>query len=218
VTTSAWTAGSTVTVRNLARSDGTVTTATPAIAIRDDERSLALFIPAGTTAKENYLVAPADRATAVGRAAASRFRTHHDRVWAVSSLRVFLPGEAFSVWLFFDHKSEFAGWYGNLEAPFVRTPIGVDTRDHGLDVVADAGGRWRWKDEEEFAQRLELGLDSAEHQRAVRGAGQGFIRRLEAGRFPFDQDWPLWRAPASWAPRPLPPDWNTDFGTAALLR
>ena len=46
-----WRPGDTVIVRNLARSDGSVTTATPTIAIRDQTDLLALYIPVGALAK-----------------------------------------------------------------------------------------------------------------------------------------------------------------------
>ncbi|HVN01858.1 MAG TPA: DUF402 domain-containing protein [Caulobacteraceae bacterium] len=213
-----WAAGETVVVRNIARSDDTVTSALPAIAIGDDDAALALYIPAGTVAKDNYVVPPAERAASVATAAASAARRHVDRTWAAPSLRLYLPGEAFSVWLFFDAGHGFTGWYGNLEAPFVRTALGIDTRDHGLDVVADAKRRWRWKDEDEFAARLARGLDTAEHQTAVRAAGRSFIARLEAGTSPFDDGWPDWRPPAGWTPRDLPDDWRADLGSGPQLR
>ena len=43
-----WSTGDTIVVRNIARSDGTVTMAMPTIAIRDDDEVLALYIPRGT--------------------------------------------------------------------------------------------------------------------------------------------------------------------------
>ncbi|MCB0087144.1 MAG: DUF402 domain-containing protein, partial [Caldilineaceae bacterium] len=60
--------------------------------------------------------------------------------------------------LSFDASGSFTGWYGNIEAPFVRTPLGIDTHDLALDVVATADGQWRWKDEDEFRRRLEVGI------------------------------------------------------------
>jgi protein associated with RNAse G/E len=166
---------------------------------------------------DNYIVAAEDRVAAVGQAPPSAERRHVERRWTVPTIRLYLPGEAFSVWVFFDDEGRFASWYGNLEAPFVRTGIGIDTLDHTLDVVADAKGRWRWKDEPEFARHLELRLDTAEHQARVRAAGEAFIKRLEAGTSPFDQGWPDWRPPSDWVARALPPSWRDDLGTAADL-
>lgn len=213
-----WSAGDTVVVRNIARSDGSVSMAMPTIAIRDDDEILALFIPAGTIAKDNYPVAEDQRAAAMGNLPPSRERRHAERRWHVATLRLHPPGQAFSVWLFRDTQGGVMSWYGNLEAPYRRTPIGIDVRDHALDVVADAQGRWRWKDEDEFARRLELGIDTPEHQAAVRAAGRAFIARLENRATPFDMGWENWRAPNDWRPRALPPGWADDFGTDALLR
>ncbi|MBS0469780.1 MAG: DUF402 domain-containing protein [Proteobacteria bacterium] len=211
-------AGETVVVRNIARSDGSVSMAVPTIAIRDDDEILALYIPVETVALDNYAVPDGERAAAVGTLPSSRGRRHVGRRWQTSILRLHLPGEAFSVWLFPDGQGGVASWYGNLEAPFVRTPIGIDIRDHALDVVADGKGCWRWKDEDEFARRLETGIDTVEHQAAVRAAGQSFIARLETRHAPFDMSWEDWQAPAQWLPRDLPANWQDDFGTHARLR
>jgi predicted RNA-binding protein associated with RNAse of E/G family len=127
-------------------------------------------------------------------------------------VRLHLPGEAFSVYAFYDETHTLIGWYGNLEAPFVRTKIGIDTQDHALDVVADPAGRWHWKDEVEFARRLELGLDTPDHQTSVRRAGEDFIARLCAGDAPFDQRWAEWRPPPNWEARSLPPSWKDALG------
>ena len=46
-------------------------------------------------------------------------------------------------------------WYVNLEAEWVRTPIGFDTRDLILDVtVADDRSSWCLKDEQEINFRI----------------------------------------------------------------
>jgi hypothetical protein len=210
-----WSRGDTVVVRNIARSDGGVSAAMAAIAIADDDEALALFIPVGTAAKDNYVVPTADRVAAVGTLPPSRLRAYADRVWQLNTVRLYLPDTAFSVWLFFSSDGAFSGWYGNLEAPYQRTPIGVDAQDHALDVVADAKGRWMWKDEAEFARRLETGLDSEAHQAAVQAAGREFIGRLEKMAPPFNRGWQNWRAPAAWTPRALPEGWDADYGTHA---
>ncbi|MBL6854511.1 MAG: DUF402 domain-containing protein [Alphaproteobacteria bacterium] len=213
-----WKPGATVVVRNIARSDEGVTAAMAAIAVQDGDDALALYVPVGTVAKDNYVVPEKDRVAAVGMRVASRARLFVERVWQVPTIRLYLPDTAFSVWLFFGTGGAFASWYGNMEAPYQRTPIGVDAQDHGLDVVADAKGRWRWKDEAEFARRLELGVDSAEHQAAVRATGRDFIARLKANASPFNRGWQNWRAPDGWTARALPDGWDADYGTHAPPR
>lgn len=208
-----FTSGQTVVVRNIAHSDGAVTSAIPMLAISDDACCLALYLPVGTASQDNYNITPDDRADAVGESPPSGQRAHVERRWPRPMIRLYLPDRAFSAHLFFDENWSFGGWYGNLEAPYQRTPIGIDSQDHALDVLADAQFRWRWKDEEEFARRLELGLDTTEHQAGVRRAGLEFIEALCCGTPPFDRDWPGWRPPPDWAPPRLPAHWSADYGT-----
>jgi protein associated with RNAse G/E len=203
-------------IRTIANSDGTVVTATPAIVIEDGAKLLAVFIPAGTVAKSNWVVPAAQRVAAVDSMPRSGLRPHH-AVVVPEQVRRYLAGEWFAVGLSVDGEGRLTSWYGNLEAPFVRTPIGIDTRDFTLDVLAYPDGTWRWKDEAEFARRHDVGLDSAAHQHRVRSAGKEFVRRFEQRLWPFDAGWERWRPPSGWAAGPLTPDWAVDFGTDELL-
>jgi len=157
------------------------------------------------------------RADAVHAIVPSRQRQYRELVCRNDSMRLYLPGRGYSVGLIFDENGGFMSWYGNLEAPFVRTALGIDTRDFALDVVATPDGRWRWKDEEEFARRLEVGIDSAAHQARVRAAGRDFIARFERSAWPFNAGWETWRPPAHWQSRSLPEKWAVDLGTHELL-
>ena len=203
-----WSKGQTVVVRNVARSDGTVSSAVPAFCIQDSEHVLALFIPRDTPFKNNYVVSAEKRTEAVTSFLPSAKRAYQDLAWWHDTVRLYLPDKAYSVWLFFDEKGNFTSWYGNLEAPFIRTAIGIDTQDYGLDVVATSEGKWQWKDEAEFQKRLEVGVDSAEHQARVRAAGEDLVQRLENHRFPFSNDWKAWQAPEKWAVPTLPEAWS----------
>lgn len=212
-----WQYGNIITLRNIARSDGTVTTAVPAIVLQDSSDLLAAYIPQGTRFKNNWVVPPEKRVAAVDNIIPSAQRQYRDLAWWHDTIRLYLTGKAFSVWLNFDEQGNFASWYGNLEAPFVRTSLGVDTRDFGLDVVAYPNGRYHWKDEAEFARRLEIGLDSAKHQARVWAAGREFIERFEQNRWPFNLGWDGWRPDKLWPLPSLPPDWAVDLGTGRLL-
>ena len=91
-----------------------------------------------------------------------------------------------------------------LKLPLSVQTSGLDTRDFALDVVATPDGQWRWKDEKEFQRRLELGIDSPEHQAKVRAAGTDFIDRFERMSWPFNAGWERWRPPDDWQLRHLP--------------
>lgn len=208
-----WQRGDRIVVRNIARSDGTVTTALPALVIEDQPTLLALSIPKGTTFKNNWIIPPEQRAASVDAITPSAQRQYKDIITEQNSVRLYLPGKRFAVGLTFDDNGCLISWYGNLEAPFIRTPIGIDSRDYALDVLAYPDGHWRWKDEEEFERRFEVGIDSPTHQARVRAAGQEFISRFENNLSPFSDGWQHWRLPEDWQPPTLPPNWAADFGT-----
>lgn len=212
-----WQTDNTLIVRNIARSDGTVTTAIPTIVIRDDAALLAVYIPRGTLFKNNWVVPPAQRAATVDAIIPSAQRQYRDLVYQRKEIRLYLPGRAYSIGLIFDENDSFVAWYGNLEAPFIRTRMGIDTRDYALDVIAYPNGQWQWKDEAEFARRREVGIDSAKHQVRVRAAGWELIALFERGAWPFNAGWQQWQAPTDWQVRQLPPDWMVDLGSHALL-
>lgn len=212
-TVSRWHPGDTLVVRNIARSDGTVTTAVPTIVIQDSRELLALCIPKGTHYKNNWIVSPDKRAAALTTEMPSAQRVYRDLVMKTDSIRLYLPGFGYSVGLTFNEQGIFAGWYGNIEEPFVHTSIGIDTRDLALDVVATADGQWRWKDEEEFLRRREVGIDTDEKHKWIRNAGLDFIARLENKRWPFNAGWQHWHCPPQWIQRSLPESWSTDWHT-----
>ncbi len=82
-----------------------------------------------------------------------------DYVWDRSHvLRFMREGDAHTVELFWDEGWRFVGWYVNLQAPLVVRGDRFDTTDWALDVVVDPDGSWRWKDEDDFAQALALGV------------------------------------------------------------
>lgn len=210
----------TIILRNIAKSDGSVTTAIPAIVISDDERLLATFIPKGTPFKNNWVIPADQRVALVDGIIPSAERRYKDLSWWNDTIRLYLPGYGYSVWLNFDEGGTVTSWYGNLEAPFVRTPIGIDTRDFALDIVGQLDRSWAWKDKDEFERRLEVGVDSAKHQAKVMTAGKEFIRRFEQNEWPFDQGWESWRLEhnyGEWAPRSLFETWSDDFGSAEIF-
>ena len=93
------------------------------------------------------------------------------------------PGEAYSVWHFWDGpERRFAGWYLNLEEPFRRTSIGYDTQDLELDVWIPIDGSWRFKDEELLEDRVREGRYTEEQRDAIHEPGTRGRRDARAGR------------------------------------
>ena len=126
------------------------------------------------------------------------------------------PGEAYSVWHFWDGPDRrFAGWYLNLEEPHRRTAVGYDPQDLELDVWIPAGERWRFKDEEHLEQRVREGRYTEAQVAAVRRVGGELGAMLDRGERWWDERWasfapePGWRAPA------FPDGWETTPPTEA---
>lgn len=135
--------------------------------------------------------------------------------WRQTSCLVLIrPRARHSLWWVF-RQGRFDGWYVNLEEPASRwsnhVVAGVDTSDHGLDVVVSANRSWRWKDEPEFAEYTgEPGYWTAADAQLIRAEGRSVVAELEAGGFPFDGTWCDFRPDELWAPDPLPaPGWQS---------
>ncbi len=187
----------------------------PARVVSDDDRGLLLWIARDSAVASEVTEAGLGmRAMPFAEWVVSTYRLATGR-WQGPPLLKFLPtGAAHSVWWFRDTHGRFAHWYVNLEEPGVRWDdghlAGVDVVDQDLDVLVHPDGRWEWKDEDEFTERL----DFPEHYwvtdaRAVRAEGERVIALAEAGAFPFDGTWCDFVPPADWTTaRELPPGWD----------
>lgn len=111
--------------------------------------------------------------------------------------------------LLFGVTAEFEGFYVNLEEPLVRTPVGWDFEDHLLDVWIDPDGGWRWVDEDELAEAVELGVFSEREAAAIRAAGERALERVLAGEY---DAWREWRPHPSWQRPELPAGWDAPPG------
>jgi len=127
-----------------------------------------------------------------------------DYTWDRSHvLRFMRAGDAHTVEVFWDLEWNLLGWYVNLQAPLVIAGDRFDTTDWALDVVVDADGSWHWKDEDDFAQAIELGVFDEEGAAAVRAEGERVIAAN-----PWPTGWEDWRPPVDWHPLPLPANWH----------
>jgi Protein of unknown function (DUF402) len=174
----------------------------------DDELGLRMWIPIGAPFWRRLTVDGRDGHTATVEELADA--ELGELTWTGSHVLVYMPpGPASSVWWFFDPDGEFAGWYVNLEDPYARWAGGVDTADHALDLVVGRDRSWRWKDEDEFAERTGHPLYwTAEQAAAIRAEGERLAGLAEAGAFPFDGAWCDLRPDPGWPPLTRPAGWD----------
>jgi hypothetical protein len=206
-----WSPGDSITLRYVGHSDGQVPgkpgvlQGWPYLVVADGPDLLALWMPAGTRIKR---VDMADRG--------NRLRDHvhgehpHDEWRRGDTLRLMPAGAAYSVWLQWSTQPphDFLGWYVNLEAPFVRTVIGVDTTDDSLDLVVRPDLTWEWKDEHLADHWVELGVYTREETARFFETGREVIAAVEARCFPFDGSWLDWRPDPAWGIPEVHPDWD----------
>ena len=119
------------------------------------------------------------------------------------------PGEAHAVWLFWRGPERvLACWYVNLQAPFRRTPLGIDTQDHELDIVIQPNGDWRFKDEQYLEAWIRLGRWTEDDVAAIRAEGARIAAELDAGRRWWSDGWADWVPEPEWRGGELPPGWD----------
>ena len=119
------------------------------------------------------------------------------------------PEEAHAVWLLWHGPKRTLGcWYVNLQAPFRRTAVGIDTQDHELDIVIQPRGEWRFKDEEWLDKWVELGRWTKAEVAAIRAEGDRIAAELEAGRRWWSESWADWEPDPGWRGGNLPDGWE----------
>jgi Protein of unknown function (DUF402) len=120
--------------------------------------------------------------------------------WENWSLRVVRPGERWSTLLFFDEHGAFLSWYVNLEEPLRRVPVGFDTLDWKLDLLAFPDGTQRFKDHDHLREAAEAGfLDEREVLEAAEQA---------VANPPWPTGWEERPPDPSWPAATLPPGWD----------
>jgi uncharacterized protein DUF402 len=142
------------------------------------------------------------RANAIADIAAGRERIER-MLWHTNRVVWWTPlGAAHSIGHFWNAASGiFLGYYINLQAPLRRSPLGFDSRDHVLDIVVKPDGTWHWKDEDELAQAVEVGLFTPAQAIAIRAEGERAIATLPS-RLPTG--WEDWLPDPTWPPLTLP--------------
>jgi hypothetical protein len=108
-------------------------------------------------------------------------------------------GAPWTLWLFFDDDG-FDHWYVNFERYLGRSAVAYDSVDHKLDLIVEASGELRWKDEDELEQAGALGLvDVAEVRRDA---------ALAVANPPWPTGWETFEPDPAWGPVALPQGWD----------
>ena len=125
-------------------------------------------------------------------------------------LGVHRPGDHFAVWAYWGAPGRtFWGWYVNIQAPYRRTEIGIDSLDLELDLLVTPDREVFLKDEEHVESSAELGRFSGETARAIHATGARLKAGIESGELRWDEEWATWEPPADLRrPPELPPGWE----------
>jgi hypothetical protein len=198
-----WKPGDTVVMRGVWK--GLIVYACPVTVVKDEPGLLAFYLPCGTLGRQMPGRMPAREMIALKEA---RLVEH---TWVETDvLMLAVPGEACSIWLMWEAgQRKLRCWYVNLEEPLQRTSIGFDSMDWQLDIVISSDRtKWRWKDEDEFADWLEAGLISQALAGSLCAAAEEVLRKLEENRSPFCDGWENWTPPSGWTIPVLLQGWD----------
>lgn len=184
-----------------------VTWVQAAVVVADDDDALLLWQPFGAplvlyrdAVGRSLKDAPIDELVGASHV--------HTTFQHYSALMLHPAGASYSVWWMFAGE-RFAGWYVNLEAPFERHSIGIDTTDHALDLEIDPQRRVSWKDEAEFVARIgHPGYWDATEAATIRATADRVAALAAEGVYPFDGTHCDFRPDSTWSVPELPVGWN----------
>jgi Protein of unknown function (DUF402) len=127
-----------------------------------------------------------------------------DTTWEQTHvLRFEAEGARHSVEIYWTTDWEHFSWYVNLQTPTTLNGRFVDTTDQALDVTVHPDGTPSWKDEDELAEAVQLGIWTEDEATEIRAEGERVIAAA-----PWPTGWEDWRPPESWGPLGLPRDWH----------
>ncbi len=191
------------------RPQGQVASVIPATVVEDSRDVIAIFQHDGSVCMRR-----------TGRRGGPRGRSmlpdgwdggHRPLVWNGDVLRVHIPGAHHSVMRHWSAENgQFHGWYVNLESDWTRTPIGFDSLDLVLDVVADEGlNDVRLKDEDELAWSEQSGTVTKQEAARARAEAAQVLEMIERRTGLFGIDWSRWRPDDAWPIPALGEGWKS---------
>jgi hypothetical protein len=192
-----WQSGEHITVRNIWQ--GRVFSAYPFVVVEESTALIVTYIPPGAVWKR-----PTDSRGRDIRLPLGEWRLWHGH----GMLRFFVRGAAHSM-MAFRKPGDIEFWYINLEEPYRRTRIGLDTRDNHLDVVLRGDLTTpQWKDEDELEEAMALGVIEAAEGAAIRAEAARAISWVQRGHPAIDDCWRRWMPPEAWTIPQLAPGWE----------
>lgn len=192
----AWEPGDSIVRREVWRGQPKV--AWGGIAVADSPELLALYMPEGSPL-----------AFAPDFFGAPHPWSDKDRWEGHGVLQLQRPGEMHAVWVFWQGaERELGAWYVNIQEPFRRTSLGVDTQDLELDIVVSPGGSWRYKDDKKLEGWIERGRWTPAEVAEIRAEGRRVARLLDQGERWWSDGWADWRPDPDWPHPTLSHDWR----------
>jgi predicted RNA-binding protein associated with RNAse of E/G family len=190
---------------------GKIWTARPAIMIQDNPELIALYIHANISSKRRTGL-NGDHITAEERKNNSWTLREITQSGVFHCIRLTIPGESYSVLLFWNTKdNNLRYWYINLEDPEIpmrRTAIGFDCFDRILDLIIQPDLKdWRWDNEDELREAVEVGLISAEQAKALYAKGEDVRDLIMSGKSIFN-GWENWNPDPKWSLPVLQDGWD----------
>jgi hypothetical protein len=141
------------------------------------------------------------------------------------SVRLFFPGKSYQVNLFYDTgtgpgshirymfpgaagEGRFLGWKIDIASPFKRTAMGLEVIDEVLDLMVYPDWSYRWKDEDQMAFLVELGIYSADEADFFHSVGDELTMAIKEHAPPFDEQWKHWRPEKQFLVPEMPEGWQ----------
>jgi hypothetical protein len=191
---------------------GKVWAARPMRVARDDRELVALWFPRGTRWRAP-IDDPArdwngDRAERLAECAVRSEWLHRELEWDVDTLSLMRRETWHALWVSWLPSGKHLGWYVNLQEPFRRSAIGFEMLDLALDLIIDADGTWRWKDEDELETFVARGVFEPVLPARLRAEALGVVAAAERGEGPFGEPWPEWRPDPAWRLPELRVGWD----------
>jgi hypothetical protein len=184
--------------------NGRVWYARPATVVLDEPNLTMLLVPPHVRAKE-----PVDATGAPLRIPTTDWAFRDADRGDTWNLSFAFPDTPYSVIIGFEASGTLREYYINLQTPLVRSPAGFDTVEHLLDVrIPPDRSTWAWKDEDELAEAVDLGLFTEEDTAWFRYWGERAVEHVLLREPPFDEDWSTWRPDPAWNEPVLPTDWD----------